>query len=90
MSTISHEPSARTHPVRGLASDVVEMWASLAIAVIWLAVLVTAVAGPDIVTVDAGGNSSTVPAAVAVALFAAVATWPIAKYGFAQRRKTSD
>ena len=91
MSTISHEPSARAHEGRPWSSQllVVEMWASLAIAVIWLSVLFTAVSGPDIVTVN-GSNSSTIPAAVALALFASLATWPVARYGFGQRPKTTD
>jgi hypothetical protein len=42
--------------------------------------------GPDIVTADAGGNTSSVPSAVAVALFAVLATWPIARYGLRQRQ----
>ena len=62
-----------------------EMWAGLAIAVIWLAVLFTAVYGPDIVTTSAGASSSTVPAVVVVALFAWPTTWAVAKHGFGRR-----
>jgi len=62
------------------------MWASLAIAVIWLAVLFAAVFGSDLVTNNAGVNSSIVPSAVVVALFAFLATWPLAKYGFGRPR----
>jgi uncharacterized membrane protein (DUF485 family) len=61
------------------------MWASLAIIVIWLSVLFDAVFGPDIVNTSAGGDSSTVPSAVAVALFAFLATWVVARYGFRAR-----
>jgi hypothetical protein len=56
----------------------------------WLAVLFAAVFGPDIVTTDAGGGSSRVPSAVAVALFAAIGTWMVAKYGFGRGRREPD
>jgi hypothetical protein len=63
-----------------------EVWASLAIIVMWLAVLFDAVFGPDIVNTSSGGDSSTVPSAVAVALFAFLGTWVVAKYAFGRRR----
>jgi hypothetical protein len=66
------------------------MWAALAIVVIWLAVLFAAVFGSDIINSSAGGDASTVPSAVAVALFASLATWPVAKYGFGRGRKDAD
>ncbi len=62
-----------------------EMWAGLAIAVIWLAVLFTAIYGPNIVTTTAGASASTVPAVVVVALFAWPSTWAVAKYGLGRR-----
>jgi 4-amino-4-deoxy-L-arabinose transferase-like glycosyltransferase len=64
------------------------MWASLAIAMIWLAVLFAAVFGPDIKSVDAGGDASIIPSGVAVALFAVLATFVVAKYGFERARKS--
>ena len=87
MATMSHEPSRPVHERRRVSSQlfVPELWASLAIAVIWLAVLFDAVFGPDIVNHSAGGDSSTVPSAVAVALFAFLATWVVARYGFRKR-----
>ena len=63
-----------------------ETWASLAIAVMWLSVALAAIAGPDIVNRSAGGDSSTVPSAVAVALFAFLGTWVVARYGLRERR----
>lgn len=62
-----------------------EMWASLAITVMWVAVLLDAVFGPDITSTTPGGTSSSVPSAVAVALFATIATWAVARYGLRQR-----
>jgi hypothetical protein len=68
--------------------DATDMWASLAIVVMWLAVLFDAVFGPDIVsTSSAGGSSTSVPSAVAVALFALIATTQVAKYGFGRERR---
>jgi hypothetical protein len=88
MSTISHEPSTRVREAGSWSSQlsVTEMWAAIAIVAIWLAVLFSAVSGPNIVSTTPGGTSSSVPAAVAVALFASIATWAVAKYGFGQRR----
>ena len=90
MATMSHEPSRVVQDERRWWFQLLvpEMWASLTIIVMWLAVLFDAVYGPDIVTMGAGGGSSTVPSAVAVALFAFLATWVVARYGFEPRRRT--
>jgi hypothetical protein len=88
MTSISHEPSGAVQDKRSWPQlPVPEMWASLAIVVMWLSVLVTAVVGPDIVNTSAGGDHSSVPSAVAVALFASLATWAVARYGFRRPRK---
>ena len=90
MTTLSHEPPRVVREERRwwVQLHVPEMWASLTIIVMWLAVLFDAVFGPDIVTNGAGGGSSIVPSAVAVALFAFLATWVVARYGFGSRRRT--
>ena len=92
MPTIPHEPSRelpeRRRPTSRLFGR--EMWASLAITVIWLAVLFAAVFGSDLVTNNEGTNVSTVPSAVVVALFASLATWAVAKYGFGHRGDDAD
>lgn len=92
MTAIPHEPSrvveGRPRSVPQLL--VREMWTSLAIIVIWLSVLLDAIFGPDIVSnngVGDVGERSTVPSAVVVALFAFLATWVVAKYGFGPGRK---
>jgi Mg/Co/Ni transporter MgtE len=85
MSTVAHEESRVAPERRSWVSRIVvrEMWAGLAIAVIWLAVLFAAVFGPDIVSANGGTSTTTsVPSAVAVALFAWLATRVVAKYGF--------
>jgi hypothetical protein len=83
MSTISHPPVRATEH-RGWSSLllVTEMWASLAIAAMWLAVAVSAVWGPDFVSSSSATNSTTIPSGIAVAMFAAIGTWAIAKYAF--------
>jgi len=88
MTVVSHEPS-RLEQGRGFPWSqflVRELWASLAISIIWLAVLFDALFGPNIVTTSAGGGMSSVPSAVVVALFAFLATWPVARYGLRQRQ----
>jgi hypothetical protein len=86
MSTISHDaPRTVAEPRRWTGKLLVrEMWAALTIAVIWLAVLFTAVHGGDIVSTNVTTHT-TVPSAVVVAFFAFLATWPVAKYGFGDR-----
>ena len=86
MSTISHEPTraAREWPAQLLVR---EMWASLAITSMWVAVFITAIWGPDARFSSNDGNSSTIPAAVFVTVFAFLGTWVVARYGFRQQRK---
>jgi anthranilate phosphoribosyltransferase len=65
------------------------MWAGLAITAIWLAVLFVGLFAGDIVSIDGtpgAGTSTTVPSVVVVAFFAALATVPIAGWGFGSRR----
>jgi hypothetical protein len=90
MTTLSHGSlhagPERTPMVERLGPEV---WPSLAIAVVWLAVLFDAIFGPDIVTNNgAGTNTSTVPSAVAVAFFAFLTSWVVAHYAF--RRGTKE
>lgn len=61
------------------------MWASVAISVIWLAVLFDAVFGPDFVSSTPGSSTTTIPSAILVALFAWLATIAIAKRAFHDR-----
>jgi hypothetical protein len=83
--TVSHETPAAVPERRGSLSKLLadEMWASLAIAVMWLVVLVVALFGPDIVVSNAGG-STTVPSAIVVVLFAYLGTRVVARHGFRQ------
>jgi hypothetical protein len=61
------------------------MWAALAIAVMWLAVLFDALFGPDIVS-NSVTSATRVPSAIVVALFAYLATRVVARYGFGHSR----
>ena len=91
MTTVSHEPSrvVGEKPSWSVELLVPEMWATLAIVVIWLAVLFAAIYGGDIVSTSVGGDHTVLPSAVPVALFAFLATWVVARYGFG-RRKAKD
>jgi hypothetical protein len=83
MTTISHEPSARMQRTAWLYMR--DMWASLAISVMWLAVLVDSLWGPDIRSFEVTGANTTVPSGVVLGLFALIGTWAVAKYGFSRQ-----
>ena len=93
MTTIPHEPAVIVDETQPWSARIFvpEMWASLAIIVMWLAVLFDAIFGPDIVAISGtpGGTEThtTVPSAVLVALFAFLATWVVARLGFRHERK---
>lgn len=82
MTVIPHESSVNS---RFAWLQITEMWASLAITVMWLAVLFDAIFGPNITSTTPGGTSSSVPSAVAVSLFATIGTWAVARYGLGRR-----
>ena len=52
-----------------------------------VAVFVTAIWGPDAKFSSNDGNSSTIPTAVFVTVFAFLGTWVVSRYGFRKRRK---
>ena len=91
MATLSHEPShplpgERTWSARLLVRD---LWASLAICVMWLAVLFDALFGPDFVSTSST-SMTRIPSAIIVAIFAYLGTRVVAKYGFAGSRNESN
>jgi hypothetical protein len=90
MTTISHEPSKVDSDRRRWSDFIIpEMWASVAIGIIWLSVLFDSVYGPNIYTSSAGGtDSAVIPSAVVVSFFAFLATWVIARHAF--RHEHSD
>ena len=86
MAVVPHEP-VRERTTWWEHLFVRELWAFLAIAVIWLSVLFAAVYGPDIQTSSTGGDQSIVPSVVVVSLFGFLATWAIAAYGLRARKQ---
>ena len=90
LTTVSHESPGSLPERRRLLPQVLvhEMWASLAIAVMWLAVLFDALFGPDLVVSNASGMT-TVPSAIIVAFFAYLATRVVARYGFRRAGDTA-
>jgi len=85
MASVSHEPVryASERPQWAEFLRIPEMWASIAIVAMWLAVLFDAVYGPSVVSTNgAGTNSTTFPSAIALALFALLGTISVARYGF--------
>jgi hypothetical protein len=89
MASIPHEPSRIERPSWSTQLLVPELWTTLAIVVIWLSVLFAAVYGPNLENTTAGGDHSSVPSAIPMALFAFLTTWVVARYGYGRERKTS-
>jgi hypothetical protein len=82
MTTVSHEPARYERPRWAEFLRIREMWASVAIVAMWLAVLFDAVWGPNLVSSTTGGSTTTFPSVIGVALFAFMGTVSVAKYGF--------
>jgi hypothetical protein len=87
MTLASHESSRTGQDFQWSQLLVRELWASLAIGMIWLAVLFDAVFGPNIVNSSASGDTSSIPSAIVVAFFAFLATWVVARFGLRQRER---
>ena len=86
MTSVSHGRATYT-PERPQWAELLrirEMWASVAISMMWLAVLFDAVYGPNFVSTSSGGNSTTIPSAIFVAFFAFLASASVAKRAFRQ------
>ena len=73
------QPASETPVGRLLA--VADMWPSLAIAAMWLVVLLDALFGPDFVSSNPSGFTR-IPSAIGVAFFAYLGTRVVARYGF--------
>jgi hypothetical protein len=57
-------------------------WAAVSILGMWIAVLIDAVWGADIVARSSSGDTTSFPAAILIAFFASIATVFVARYGF--------
>ena len=88
MSTLSHPPTHAVEEGPPLSVRLLsrEPLAVLAIVVMWLAVAVTAVWGGDMHFISNDGNSTHLPVAALVALFAFLGSWTGFKYAFTHRR----
>lgn len=86
MTTISsgHPDAAPNRRARSSRLLVPEMWAALAVSVIWLVVLVAALFGPDLISSNPA-SFTRIPSAIIIAFFAWLATWVIARHGFVRR-----
>jgi hypothetical protein len=60
-------------------------WGAVSIVTMWLAVLFDGVFGEDMTFTNLPSQVTVIPSAVAVALFAAIATAAVAKRAFARR-----
>jgi len=87
MTSISPETSAARPQRRRRVTELLprEAWASLAITTMWLAVLVDALWGPDMVFANTGVNTTMIPSAVVLVFFAYLGTRVVAKYGLGDR-----
>jgi hypothetical protein len=83
-----HEPSI-AGPARGGVADrllVPAFWGAVSIIAMWLAVLFDGIYGGDMIFANYGGNGpTTIPSAVAVALFAFIGTVSVARHAFGRR-----
>jgi hypothetical protein len=88
MSTMTREPST-ARSGEGWASRILvpEMWATVCIVAMWLAVLFVGVYGGDMISNNASTNVTVIPSGVAVALFAALGTGSVAKRVFGRNRR---
>ena len=86
MTTTMHEST--TGPAREGVADrllVPAFWGAVSIVAMWLAVLFDGIYGGNMIFSNAGTGPTIIPSAVAVALFAFIATVAVAKRAFARR-----
>jgi hypothetical protein len=88
MAVMTNEPATDQPESRDVLARVLvpEFWGSLTIIVMWLAVLFVGVFGGNMVF-NAPPNLTTIPVAFAVAIFAAIGTWGVARRVFSRRTR---
>jgi hypothetical protein len=87
MTTMTHDRLTANSAPKGAASWMVarEFWGSVTIVAMWLAVLFDGVFGGDMIFTNSTAQVTTIPSAVLVALFAAIATAAVAKRCFGRK-----
>ena len=87
MTTTMQDQSSVQATRGGWASRILvrEMWATLAIVAMWVAVLFVGVSGGDATFHGVDSSSSSIPSGIFVALFAAVGTGSVAKRVFGRK-----
>jgi hypothetical protein len=87
MTTTMQDQSSVRSPRGGWASRILvrEMWATLAIVAMWVAVLFVGVYGGETTFHSVDSSFSTIPSGVFVALFAAIGTGSVAKRVFGRK-----
>jgi hypothetical protein len=87
MTTTMHEQSPVRSPREGWAARILvrELWATVAIVAMWMAVLFVGVYGGDATFHSVDSSFSTIPSGVFVALFAAIGTGSVAKRVFGHK-----
>jgi purine-cytosine permease-like protein len=88
MAAVTQPSDRPAAPRRSVRLPVRDVSVALAIAVIWIVVLLDALFGPDIIVNNASGFTR-IPSAVVVVLFAYLATRVVAKAGFSQADRAS-
>jgi hypothetical protein len=84
MATVPHQTAPVVRQSAWLEAR--DLFAALAIASIWLAVLFVGVFGSDLVSVN-NGSTTTIPSGIIVAFFALFATMAVAKHGFRRNQR---
>lgn len=87
MTTTLHEPFTARPAREGIAARLLvpAFWGALSIVAMWLAVLFDGIYGGDMIFASPANGTTTIPSAVAVALFAVIGTAAVAKRAFARR-----
>jgi hypothetical protein len=86
MAAVTQPSDVPAAPRRSIRLPVRDISVALAIAVIWIVVLLVALLGPDIVSSNAGTSYTRLPSVIVVVFFAYLATHVIAKTGFGRTR----
>ena len=87
MTATMHEPSTAGLVRDGIAGRLLvpAFWGAVSIVAMWLAVLFDGIYGSDMIFASPSNGTTTIPSAVAVALFAFIGTVAVAKRAFARR-----